>query len=462
MRYQKVKELSSETLLLLKTATGEKASADQVLVKANLKEAFRLELHNEIRQLAAGEAVVQVPGLIQYQGLEKVDENFYLVRKDVKDSVGIGHYQPANLSDAVSALLQIVQIMDAYHRQGVVLGGLSPGQLQFSPSGKVLLQDPPVINHLAKLLEGDYGFTLPVEVIKGQAWSVKSDVFSWGELAYRLLTGEAPFAAVQPEDRAAKVITGILIDPRNIQPQISEAFSRLILACLAVEPQRRPTTAELLQQLGTLFNQKKCLAAAAEAALYEGKAVLYRKRQKSQEQFRLWWRKHGLTWCGIGGAVVILLLIFLAPKHSTLSPRTTPAEVINYYFKAVRTVDVSLLDETIYKTKNDLSDILSNIHVINATRKANEMQLGGKDAISIQMEALNLKKEQATAAAVVYQAKYKVKFVMTNEINYLSREDRFELTPVHRVWRITKITILKQKRWNQKIAVPKPPVEQTK
>jgi serine/threonine protein kinase len=458
MRYQKGKELSTETLLLLNSATGETVGADRVNVKANLKEGFRLELHNEIRKLATAEATVRTSGVIQYQGLEKVDGEFYLIRKNAKEYLGIRPYQPTTLSDTVRVLLQIAQIMDVYHRQEVVLGGLSPGQLQLSPApaDKVLLQDPPVINHLAKLLEGDYEYSLPVEVIKGQAWGVKADVFSWGELAYRLLTGEAPFAAAQPEDRSAKVIAGMVIDPRNIQPRLSEAFSRLISACLAVEPQRRPTTGELLHELDTLVSQKKCLAATEEVALFEEKAALYRKRQQSQERFRLWWRKQGLTWCGIVGAIVILGLTIFAPRETTLSPRTTPDTVINYYFKAIRTVNVSLLDETIHRTKNDLSDIISNIHVINTSRKANEMRLNGADAIKIEIEGLSLNKEQATAAMVVYQAKYKIKFVMAGEIEYLSREDRFKLTPVRRVWRITKIDKLKEKRWTIKLK-PQPP-----
>ncbi|MGD8399528.1 MAG: protein kinase [Bacillota bacterium] len=450
MRYQKVKELSSETCLLLKTATGETVVADQVDVKANLKEGFRLELHNEIRKLAAEEVGVQATGLIQYQGLEKVEGSFYLVRKNGKDYTGIEGYQPASLRGVVPVLLHLAQIMDAYHRRGLILGGLSPGLLQRNPAGKVLLQDPPVLNHLAKLLEGEYEFSLPVEVIKGQSWGEKADVFSWGELAYRLLTGEAPFAAAQPEDRAAKVIAGLVIDPRNIQPQLSEVCSRLLMSCLAVEPQRRPTMAELLRQWKALVSQKKCLAPAEEVTLFEEKAALYRKRQQSRARFWLWWRKYGLIWSGISGAVLILLLTILAPKQTTLSSRTTPDQVVNYYFQAIRTVNVPLLDETIHRTKNDLSDIISNIHVINATRKANEMQFNGENAIKVQVEMLNLQKERATSTAVVYHVKYRLKFDMANEINFLSREDRFRLTSVRRVWRITKINVLKQKRWSRK------------
>jgi serine/threonine protein kinase len=450
MRYQKVKELSSETMLLHRMATGETVAADQVDIKANLKEGFRLELHNDIRKLAAEEAKVQVAGLIQYQGLEKIDGDFYLVRKNGKDYTGIERYQSLSLAKAIPVLLHLAKVMDAYHRQGLILGGLSPGLLQCNPAQEVLLQDPPVINHLAKLLEGKYEFSLPVEVIKGQSWGAEADVFSWGELAYRLLTGEAPFAAAQPEDRAAKVIAGLVIDPRNIQPQLSEACSRLIMSCLAIEPQRRPTTAELLRQWEALVSRKKCLAPAEEVILFEEKAALHRKRQQSRERFRLWWRKYGLTWCGISGAVIVLLLIVFAPKQTILSSRTTPDEVVNYYFQAIRTVNVPLLDETIHRPKNDLSEVISNIHVINASRKANEMQFNGENAIKVRVEMLNIQKERATPAAVAYRVKYRIKFDMANEINYLSREDRFRLTPVRRVWRITKINILKQKRWSKK------------
>jgi hypothetical protein len=305
-------------------------------------------------------------------------------------------------------------------------------------------------------LEGNYEYSLPVEVIKGQAWGVKADIFSWGELAYRLLTGEAPFAAARPEDRAAKVIAGMVIDPRNIQPRLSAAFGRLILTCLAPEPQRRPATGELLRQLETLMNQKGCLASAQEVALFEGKAAQYRKRQQAQERFQLWWRKYGLTWCAVGGGSIILILTFFAPKKTTITRRTTPDQVVNYYFKAIRTVNVPLLDETVHRAKNDLSDIISNIHVINATRQAAETRIGGPNAIEIKIESLNLKKELATAKIVTYRAKYRIKFIMANQINYLTRDDRMRLTPVRRIWRITRIAILKQQRRTQKLAAPQP------
>jgi serine/threonine protein kinase len=451
MRYQKVKELSGETLLLQATATGRTVSADQVDVKANLKETYRLELHNEIRKLAAEEAGVEALGLIQYQGLEKVEGQFYLVRKNEKDHIGLKPCQSVSLAGMIPILLQLVKIMDAYHRQGVVLGGLSPGLLQQDQTGEVVLQDPPVINHLAKLLEGNYEYSLPVEVIKGEPWGVKADIFSWGELAYRLLTGEAPFAAAQPEDRAAKVIAGMVIDPRNLQPKLSAALSRLISASLSIEPGRRPAAAELLRQLKALAAEKNCLASDEEVALFEERALLNRKRQQSRERFQLWWRKYGLTWCGVGGAALILLLTFLAPRKTVLTSQTTPDQVVDYYFQAIRTVDVSLLDETIHRTKNDLSEIVSNIHVINASRKANEMNLGGEDAIKIQIAALKIKKERVTAETVVYLVNYRINFVMANEIQYLSREDRFKLTPVRQVWRITQINKLKERRRTKKI-----------
>jgi hypothetical protein len=45
-----------------------------------------------------------------------------------------------------------------------------------------------------------------------------------------------------------------------------------------------------------------------------------------------------------------------------------------------------------------------------------------------------------------------LKVSLSKEIQYIERVDRVTLQPVWKVWRITKIDVLHEKRWGEKLA----------
>lgn len=454
MRYQLVRELSSETFVVQGT-TGAEILFDRVKVKADLKDIFRFELHQDIQRLARDEAAVNSPGLLKYCGFERCGEHFYLVRESAVGE-GLADYRPDSPEAALGVLQQLLAIMAAYHQQELVAGGFCLGQLKIGNAGKVLVQDPWVINHLSKFLSGDYDFSLPAEVVKGGEWSRLSDVFSWGELAYKLLTGHDPFAANRPEDRAAKLLEGIVTDPRIFEPRLSEKISQLIQSCLAADAKLRPHPVALAQQFNTMLADGACFASADEVKIFTERSAAHHKKQQSRERLWFWWRKHGRVATIITIGVTVLLTLMLVPKEERISEKATPWEVLNYYFTAIKTVDVSLMDETIHKAKNSLTDIMGNIHVINVSRKANRFVQGDEDenAIKVTIEGFEVTNKHETATAADYNVKYTLKFITAQEINYLAREDRFHLNPVGKKWRITRIDIYKEKRWTKKLISP--------
>ncbi|HYH03740.1 MAG TPA: hypothetical protein VEC37_11595, partial [Bacillota bacterium] len=275
-------------------------------------------------------------------------------------------------------------------------------------------------------------------------------------LAFKLLTGKEPFAADQPEDRVAKLLEGMVTDPRIFEPRLSEKFSKLMLSCLAADAKLRPAPADLLNQFNNLLATGACFAGADEVKIFTERSAAYHKQQQSRERLWLWWRKHGKVVAVAMVGAVVLMTLMLSPKKERITEKTTPLEVLNYYFTAIKTVDVSLMDETVYRAKNSLSDIMGNIHVINATQKANQFKQSNEDAIKVVIEGFELKKERETAAVADYKVKYMIKFVSSQEINHLTREDWFHLNPVGKKWRITQINIVKQKRWIKKLTPPAP------
>ena len=141
--------------------------------------------------------------------------------------------------------------------------------------------------------------------------------------------------------------------------------------------------------------------------------------------------------------------MFLGSKpEPTITAATTPSEVLNYYFEGVKKVDVLLVDEAIHKAKNNLSQIVSNIHVINTTNKAAD-PLAVANQIKIDVEDLRVEKLSEKPKEVKYRVDYRIKITASRVVEYLERNDEYLLEPVKGVWRITDIKVLHQKNWKE-------------
>jgi serine/threonine protein kinase len=96
-------------------------------------------------------------------------------------------------------------------------------------------------------ISGTPSYIAPELARGGAAITVAVDVFSFGVVAYRLLTGraphaEAPFLAYL-ERRSPELHSPLVV------PGLPERAARLIDACLAFSPAERPGTGELIDAL---------------------------------------------------------------------------------------------------------------------------------------------------------------------------------------------------------------------
>jgi len=129
------------------------------------------------------------------------------------------------------------------------LGGRSAVKLADFGIARILSQDDRMT--MTGALVGSPNHMAP-EIVEGAEADERSDVFSLGTILYWLCTGRFPFEAPNPTATLRRLVTGDFLDPRRVNPAVSEPLARIIRATLAHEPAARPrSAAEVRDQLAS-------------------------------------------------------------------------------------------------------------------------------------------------------------------------------------------------------------------
>ncbi len=157
------------------------------------------------------------------------------------------------LSDALPILRGVASALDAAHKKGVVHRDLKPANVLVAEEDGELV--PKVIDFgIAKLLSdqerghktqsgaimGTPMYMAP-EQCRGQPVDHLSDAYSFGVMAYELLTGEPPFSGADSLDLLMKHTSERPEAPSKRKPGLPAAIDDTILALLAKEQTERPS-----------------------------------------------------------------------------------------------------------------------------------------------------------------------------------------------------------------------------
>jgi tetratricopeptide (TPR) repeat protein/predicted Ser/Thr protein kinase len=158
-----------------------------------------------------------------------------------------------SLEAVLSIARQVCEGLAEAHRLGIVHRDLKPQNIMIDEEGTAKIMDFGIASSLETqgttrpgVMIGTPEYISP-EQVEGGPVDARSDLYSLGIILYEMLTGRTPFAGQTPWSLAYKQQSERPRDPRDINPEIPESLSRVILKCLEKKREARYQSAGELE-----------------------------------------------------------------------------------------------------------------------------------------------------------------------------------------------------------------------
>lgn len=213
-------------------------------------------------------ARLQHPNIVRFYGLEEEGRLAYMLLDYIEgDNLKLKIFDqkgPYPSADILHVMQGVCQALAYAHKEGLIHNDIKPGNIMINQHGQVLLADFGIARLADAATATMVGAGTPAymapEQVKGLDPVPQSDIYALGIVLYEMLTGgERPFTGEQATTTgttSAKVRwEQINLDPpspRLYNAQISPEVEKVVLKCMAKNPDQRYQTAlDLLTALET-------------------------------------------------------------------------------------------------------------------------------------------------------------------------------------------------------------------
>jgi eukaryotic-like serine/threonine-protein kinase len=220
---------------------------------------------------------------------------------------------------------ELAEALAASHAAGLVHRDVKPRNVLRGRDGTTKLGDFGIASSSEATALTEQGSVLGTaeylapEQARGDPAGPWSDLYALGVVLYEALAGRRPYEAASLPELVARREHEPLTPPSAFVAGIPSGLEAAILACLAVRPEHRPTSAAALA--AELAGRRRVHRVAAEAPT----VVLHRAPPK-----RRWWVLAALVLVSLSGALVALAVDrgdrTAAPPATTRAHRTTTHE----------------------------------------------------------------------------------------------------------------------------------------
>lgn len=221
---------------------------------------------DRFRQEARAAGQLRHPNVVTVYDWGAMDGTWFIAMEYVEgrtlaDIIAEDGPLPAN--EAAAIAVEIVEALDAAHRQGLVHRDVKPSNIIVTPDGRVKIAD----FGIARAARGGLDLTqvgmivgtaayLSPEQAQGANVDPRSDLYALGVVLFEMTTGRLPFTSDDALGYATQHVSSPPPRLRTIRPDLPAEFDDLVDRLLAKDPNHRyQTAADLAVDLRAIAGQ---------------------------------------------------------------------------------------------------------------------------------------------------------------------------------------------------------------
>jgi predicted ATPase/signal transduction histidine kinase/CheY-like chemotaxis protein/tRNA A-37 threonylcarbamoyl transferase component Bud32 len=249
--YRAVRE-SDQTSVIIKTLKFEYPTLEQIT---------RLRHEYQILQ------VLEIEGIVKPLSLETYQNGLALILSDFGGET-LEYFiiaQALELSNFLQIAIQLSSTLAQIHQKNIIHKDIKPQNILINPKiGQVEIIDFSIASRLSSenqtvsnptLLEGTLAYMSPEQTGRmNRSIDYRTDFYSLGITFYEILTGRLPFQATDPLELIHCHIAKTPASPKEVNPEIPQAVSDIVMKLLAKTAEERYQSA-----LGLKADLEECL-----------------------------------------------------------------------------------------------------------------------------------------------------------------------------------------------------------
>ena len=152
-------------------------------------------------------------------------------------------------------MIGVADALDYLHRQEILHCDIKPSNVLIQPNGSITLVDFGAARWMDKATGVAEGIRFvgtrsyaPLELLTARPTDPRSDLFSVGVMAYKLLTGRRPYKRGDAHTSVDILLNATPTPPAVWCPEIPKILSDLVLELMSLQPEKRPQSAAALSQ----------------------------------------------------------------------------------------------------------------------------------------------------------------------------------------------------------------------
>ncbi|MFQ5669085.1 MAG: serine/threonine-protein kinase PknK [Acidobacteriota bacterium] len=205
---------------------------------------------------AEAQVVAQMdhPGIVPIHDFGEHQDSLFFVMPVVPGTSlrDILRDQTLSLGDVIEAGIQVAEALDYSHARGVVHRDIKPENIMITREERAGLRVRVMDFGLARstnvtrmtrtgMLVGTMAYLSP-EQVSGETVDPRSDIYALGTVLYECVASDVPFSG-EMQSVLYRIVHEIPQSPRERGAEIDDDLDRIIIDCLAKEPDNRPREA---------------------------------------------------------------------------------------------------------------------------------------------------------------------------------------------------------------------------